>query len=131
MEILDIFSHWFVVKIVCLKRLKVNKKRPFIKQLCYAEIKYCDWLKMVTWLAAANLSALFQISLATLLLKNKSSWPFTPKSKTMFVCQISFLWARSFLCRSIVVAFQAVALTAHIFGYPILCYKVFNVFFIT
>ena len=28
--------------------------------LCYTEIKYFDWLKLVVWLTRANQSALFQ-----------------------------------------------------------------------
>ena len=49
--------------------LESMSQRNFgVAYLNFTEIKHCNWLKLVTWLPAANQSALFQCSIAMLIL---------------------------------------------------------------
>ena len=52
------YWHYSIDKLQCNKgKLSSNGKQDKTILLCYAEIKYSNWLKLVTWIATTNQSA--------------------------------------------------------------------------
>ena len=57
-KFLDWNKHSQFDKLQCNKgKLSSNGKQDKTILLCYAEIKYSNWLKLVTWIATTNQSA--------------------------------------------------------------------------